>query len=87
MILPRIIKLAATNGVGAIIVPTILQQHIYQSFKQFPMDDTDCISKGVMSLGLLLDHSLALHPNVSKTPARVTVGIIHHNLYLIACPV
>jgi len=63
----------------------VVKEFIEHSSNFFRMK-THCISKAVKSLGFWLDHSLALHPSISKIPARTAVGIIHHILYLIAWP-
>lgn len=46
---------------------------------------TNCISKGVSNAGLMLDHSRALQPRISKTPASITVGNSHHMRNFMAC--
>lgn len=86
IILPRMIKLAATSGVGAMIVPTSLQKkHLSGHAVDFWVY-THCISYGVKRPGFWLDQNLALHPSISNKPAKVAVGSIHHSLNLSAWP-
>jgi hypothetical protein len=81
------IKLAATSGVGAMIVPTSLQWKCLSGHMgDYFWMNTYCISYGVKSPGFWLDQSLALHPSISSIPAKVAVGSIHHSLNLSAWP-
>ena len=83
MILPKIRKFAARKGVGAMMVPTNLLG--VNKIQEIEIIFTYCISKGVSNAGLILDHTRALQPRISRIPARRTVGSSHHMRNLTAC--
>lgn len=81
MILPKVRKFAAMKGVGARIVPTSLRSVTKNKMKR---KESHCISKGMSNTGLMLDHSRALQPKISRIPAKTTVGSSHHMRNLMA---
>jgi len=88
VIRPKMIKLAATSGVGATIVVEILLAPWYQRTLKVAglrQDRTHCITNASCRYGFWLDHSRPLQPIISRRPHRTAVGNSHHMRKRNAC--
>lgn len=81
-----IMKVAASNGVGAMIVVEILIDPRYLSKRTRNKGGTNWIVNGVSAVGAREDHSRPLHPISSPSPQSTAVGKSHHIRKYVACP-
>ncbi len=80
-------KIAATKGVGAMMVQTILEEVDFDLMTELLHIimigcNTHCIMNGSLARTFWLDHSRPAHPITSPVAARQAVGISHHKRYL-----
>jgi hypothetical protein len=80
-----IMKLAASNGVGAKIVVDILIDALFNQSNE-KESGTDWMVNGVLAVGDIEDHSRPLHPISSPRPQSTAVGKSHHTRKYVACP-
>ena len=76
MMRARIMKLAATSGVGPMIRVTILHLTLANDMK--PSQFTYCMRNGVSKYGSELDQTRPLQPTHSRMPHTTTLGRSHH---------
>jgi hypothetical protein len=84
MTMLRMIKFAATNGVGEIIVVVILEVYLSIMDTIFFCMNTHCMRNPSERI-CWLDQKRPPHPMISPVPASTTVGKSHHMRHLMAC--